>query len=397
VIDPGRQDDKFDAAGAAVEAPSDEASGLAAAVGAAVHADAAAVGTDSRRSPSAPEPAAIGAALTDIVQRAGHSGRPFTMVLARPGTAAVAGEPVPTPAAEDVAALTAACAGHAMYTWGPSHVAVILDGKSRRKANDVMHRVAASGAPTFTWVAVRYPEDSRSAVGLLDAAANQLDGTELAADGGLGAVADAAWWKGRGFLSAAIGSAAALLLGLLFMTGGGASNVAAKSHLATTGAISAVGASQSSGNTGSGGVPSAGGSTGTGGSGVPGTGRGTGTGTGTGAKAATSGGGGGSGSASGGGGSGGGAGGGGSSSGPGGGGSSGTNGSSGSGGGGSKGTNGSSGSGGGGGSGSGGGTTTTSPPATTTTGVPATTTTTKPCNPGIIPIVGEVFCSLLHH
>jgi hypothetical protein len=171
--------------------------------------------------------------LPDLVHRAERNHERFTLVLARPGGSAVNGEPVPTPEPGSVAELAAAVSaslwsGQELYSYGSTHLAVVIDGKSRRHTSALMQRAAVGGAPTFTWVACHYRDDARNAASLLDLAMHHLDGTALAEGEEIGGAA--VWWRTRGFLSAALGSAAALVLGLLFMTGGSPATTPVRSN-----------------------------------------------------------------------------------------------------------------------------------------------------------------------
>jgi hypothetical protein len=221
-------------------------------------------------------------ALAEVVRRAAASGAPFSLVLARPGAGATPGVPVPMAPAAAVADLAAAlsCAlepAHSLYGAGPSHLAVIVPGSRQRDAVALAQRAADGGAPTFTWVAVRYPRDARTASGLLQLAAQRLDGI------GDGVVGDAAgaWWRSRAALTA-IGAAAALVVALVLMGGGKtAGSHRTADRQGTGGAISSSGGSASTGgsSTGSAGSSTAGtggsgggSSTGTTGHGVSGTG-----------------------------------------------------------------------------------------------------------------------------
>ena len=231
-------------------------------------------------------------ALADVIGRAEHSGTPFTLLLARPGGAARAGY-APVPSAADVADLGAAFTAalgpaESLHSAGLSHVAAILPGKAKRDATALTQRTADLGAPTFTWVALRYPTDARTARGLLQLAAHRLDGTERVVADELTA---AAWWRRRGVL-AAVGSVAAVLLVLGLTMGashgrrgaqggdpatGGASDAAGQAGAPRAGSSSAGTASpSSSGSAGS----SPGSPTGAGSIGASATGASTGSGTG---------------------------------------------------------------------------------------------------------------------
>ena len=107
----------------------------------------------------------IEAALPDTIGRAEHSGDPFMLLLARPGGPATPGVAVPVAPAADVADLGAALStalspSHVLYSAGAAHLAVVLPGKSQRDAVALTCRAAEGGAPTFTWVACRYPKDA---------------------------------------------------------------------------------------------------------------------------------------------------------------------------------------------------------------------------------------------
>ncbi len=126
----------------------------------------------------------IDAALPDVVARAEHTRVPFTMLLVRPGPAASAGALPPPATAADVEDLAAALSVSLspvqdLYDAGRGHLAVIVPGRSgagQREAMRLTRRAAAQGAPLFTWAAARYPRDADTAAGLLEVAANRLDG-----------------------------------------------------------------------------------------------------------------------------------------------------------------------------------------------------------------------------
>ena len=105
-------------------------------------------------------------ALAETVRRAQASGTPFSLVLARPGVGATPGVPVPAASPAEVADLAAAfsCAlepAHALVsrldrpTWLSSSRATAGATPSPWRS-----ATADGGAPTFTWVAVRYPKDA---------------------------------------------------------------------------------------------------------------------------------------------------------------------------------------------------------------------------------------------
>jgi hypothetical protein len=207
----------------------------------------------------------IEAALPDIISRAEHSGDPFMLMLARPGGPATAGVPVPAASPADVADLGAALSmalspSHVLYSAGAAHLAVVLPGKSQRDAVALTRRAAEGGAPTFTWVACRYPKDARTARGLLQLAAHRLDGADRAVAEEFGAVP---WWRGRSAL-AAIGAAAVLVMALLLATGGKPGPADPTTlHQASGGSLPPGGGSGASGSGGSGATGTSGGATGT--------------------------------------------------------------------------------------------------------------------------------------
>ncbi|MHB8681730.1 MAG: hypothetical protein ACYDA2_06520 [Acidimicrobiales bacterium] len=123
--------------------------------------------------------------LADVVVRAEEARLPFTLVLARPGPAAVRGQGSPAADVADVedlgAALSAALGPeNDLMRAGVEHFALVLPGRggaAQREALRLMRRAAAEGAPLFTWAAARFPRDATTAAGLLAVATARLDGT----------------------------------------------------------------------------------------------------------------------------------------------------------------------------------------------------------------------------
>jgi hypothetical protein len=266
---PGKDDDAQGFAGAGGGLGRQSMHSVAAAVGAAVlgndttrhagggHGDAEPSDAANDSAPSvdgAPSLTPLVAVLPDLVQRAERARQRFTLVLARPGDGVAPGDPVPPVHPAELAGLAAAVhaslePGQQLYSSGDRHVAAILDGKSHRRTTALMESAAGAGAPTFTWVACHYPEDARSAAGLVNLAEHHLDGVPLTvADDDIGG---AMWWRSRGFLSVVLGSAAALLLGLLFLVGGGSHHSPARSGPSNSGFLDTTGGSGSTGSTGS--------------------------------------------------------------------------------------------------------------------------------------------------
>lgn len=151
----------------------------------------------------APEPAAVAAAVDDpgalslasvdvvlphILESARAAGRPLSVVVARPGPAAVPGVRLAPPSPGAVADLAAALAvslgpEQDLLADGPHHLVVTtLGGAPRRATATLMQRAAEAGAPMFTWAGARFPQDAQSAAELLDMARARVDGAEPVAE-----------------------------------------------------------------------------------------------------------------------------------------------------------------------------------------------------------------------
>lgn len=164
----------------------------------------------------------LGQALPLAVARAQNTGSFFSLVLARPGSAASAGSyvaPVTAGAVADLAASLSVSLGPSqeLYAAGDGYLAVVVPGRggaSRREATRLARRANAEGAPMFAWAAAAYPRDGTTASALLATASNRLDGrlvsrTDFAAprepERGVGRSGAAIW----------AGVAAAVLIGAL--------------------------------------------------------------------------------------------------------------------------------------------------------------------------------------
>jgi len=127
----------------------------------------------------------IDRALPAMVSRAERHGCTLTVTLLRPGPTRPRGDLSPSSA--ELADLAAAVSvqlepAQSLYQATGGRLAVVTPAGRGHRVSALVRRARAGGAPTCSWVSVRYPRDARSAKALLELAVRRLDGRAGGAD-----------------------------------------------------------------------------------------------------------------------------------------------------------------------------------------------------------------------